>query len=393
MRYQVRALDASQQVQWLALDALDEADALQQAADRGFTALAVRTPRRHFGAGRPGFDLLLFSQELLALLDAGLGVVEAVETLIDTNAQQHRRAVLGRLLADLREGLRLSAAMRRQPQVFPPLFAGLVASAEGTSDLPQALGRFIAYESRLHAVRHKLASAAVYPAILLLVGGAVAVFLLGYVVPRFAEVIAGAGRELPWASRMLMAWGRFAADNAQALGAGVLAALAAAVLLLRRRMAGGGWWRLLRLLPGAGRHVQAMELSRLCLTLGMLLEGGIPVVTALELCVAATPAGSRPRLLAVRADVQAGHPLSASLERHGLSSPVAQRLLRVGEHAGQLGAMLTRTAAFHDEETARWIERFTRAFEPALMAVIGLVIGLIVVLLYMPVFELAGSLQ
>ena len=95
----------------------------------------------------------------------------------------------------------------------------------------------------------------------------------------------------------------------------------------------------------------------------------------------------------VRVAVEQGLAFSDSLDAAGLSTPVAYRLLCVGERSGQLGTMLTRTANFYEGETARWLERFTRLFEPVLMAVIGLVIGLIVVLLYMPIFDLAGSLQ
>lgn len=391
MQFVVRALDASLQVAELRLDALDLADAAEQARARGLTPLSLRAVRAAPRAAR--FALRLFAQELLVLIEAGLAVVEAVDTLIEKEPQPGRRAVLERVARHLREGRRLSDALAQQPTVFPPLFCGLVASAEGTSDLPQALARYIAYETRLASVRDKVVSAAVYPAILLVVGTGVGLFLLAYVVPRFAAVYSGTGRDLPWASQLLMDWGRFAGAHAPALAVGLVLALAATAVAMARVSRQGGWWRLLATLPGARARLDTLELSRLCLTLGMLLEGGIPVVTALHLGAAAVGPDTRERLRAVQADVQAGQPLSQALPRHGLGSPVALRLLRVGERSGQLGVMLSRAAAFHDDETARWIERFARAFEPTLMAAIGLVIGLIVILLYMPVFELAGSLQ
>ena len=391
MHYLVRALDASHQVRDLLLDAASEADAHQQARQQALIPLSV-APARGRHARRAPFGLLLFAQEMLALLDAGLAVVEALDTLVEKEPQAARRAVLERLARDLREGLRLSDALRRQPGVFPPLFTGLVASAEGTSDLPRALARYVHYETRIDAVRHRVISASVYPAILLVVGGAVALFLLGYVVPRFAQVYTGANRPLPWASQLLMAWGRWAGEHTSVLWAAFGLALVA-LAWIAQRLRREGPWRLLRALPGARRHVDTLAFSRLCLTLGMLLEGGIPVTTALSLCQEGVDTNLRTRVRAVRADVASGQPLSEALARHQLSTPVAQRLLRVGERTGQLGPMLTRTAAFHDEETARWIERFARAFEPALMAAIGLSIGLVVVMLYLPVFELAGSLQ
>lgn len=393
MQFVVRALDPGQQIQTLVLEALDEADAQAQARAQRLSPLSVAR-RRGTGLRREDrFPLLLFAQELHALLRAGLSVIESLEALIEKDTQASRRAVLSRLAERLRQGHRLSSALREQAGIFPPLFVGVIQAAEGTSDLPQSLARYLDYEGRMQSVRHKVASAAIYPAILLVVGLAVSLFLLGYVVPRFAAVYQGSGRSLPWASRVLMDWGQFAGQHP----GGLLACFAAVGALLfwwlRNTVATGGWWRILRLLPGARPRLAILQLSRLYLTLGMLLEGGIPVQHALRLCGAVVDAPARAQLDAVRVDVESGHGLSESLQRHGLSTPVALRLLRVGEQSGQLGHMLSRTAAFYDEETTRWVERFSKAFEPVLMAAIGLVIGLIVILLYMPIFDLAGSLQ
>jgi len=301
--------------------------------------------------------------------------------------------VIGRLAQQLREGQRLSGALRQQPAIFPPLFVGVIQAAESTSDLPRALARYLEYETRVQGVRHKVVSAAIYPAILLVVGSAVSLFLLGYVVPRFASVYQGSGRELPWASQLLMGWGELAGRHAFPLAIATALGVAAFGWWLRRSVAQGGWLRLLRVLPAARAKLEVLALSRLYLTLGMLLDGGIPLHHALKLCGAVMDSQSVEALDQVRRRIEAGEPLSASLELEGLSTPVALRLLRVGEQSGQLGAMLGRTALFYDEEITRWVERFSRAFEPVLMAAIGIVIGLIVILLYMPVFELAGSLQ
>jgi general secretion pathway protein F len=392
MQYVVRALDASQQLHTLVLEALDEADAESQARANQWVPVSV-AQRREVGWGRvPRFSLFLFAQELHALLGAGLSVVEALETLIDKTGQQHQRAVMQRLVQNLRDGERLSVAMARQPAIFPPLFVGVIQAAEGTSNLPRALERYLDYEGRLTALRHRIVSAAIYPAILLLVGGGVCLFLLGYVVPRFAAVYQGSARTLPTASQLLMLWGAFVAEHQGILALGLVVVLGVFGWQLRRRFAAAGWWRLFSVLPGASAKLQVLELARLYLTLGMLLEGGIPLHRALRLCMVVLDESGRERLDAARLQVEGGDSLSRSLEAHGLSTPVALRLLRVGEQSGQLGVMLGRTAAFHDQEIARWIEQFSKAFEPVLMAAIGVVIGLIVVLLYMPIFEIAGSL-
>lgn len=392
MQFLVRALDASQQIRTLLVEALDEEDAQQQARAQRLSPLSV-SRRQSFSGRGERFALLLFVQELHALLSAGLSIVESLDALVEKDPRASRRAVLARLGEQLRQGQRLSAALRQQPAIFPPLLVGMVQAAEGTSDLPRALSRYVGYETRLQSIRHKVASAAIYPAILLVAGLAVSLFLLGYVVPKFAALYQGNGRPLPWASDLLMQWGQFAARHAALLAVCAVASVAAGAWWLRRNGGVGGWWHLLRVLPGAQPKMRIFQLSRLYLTLGVLLEGGIPVTQALQLSAAVVDHEAAAALEEVRREVEAGQSLSGALQRHGLSTPVALRLLRVGEQSGQLGLMLERTAAFYDEETGRWIERFSKAFEPVLMAAIGLVIGLIVILLYMPIFDLAGSLQ
>jgi general secretion pathway protein F len=391
MQYEVRALTADSVVAQLSVDALDEADARRQVEARGLFVSAIR--RRGGARTGGGISLVLFSQELLALLSAGLGVVEALEALLEKETSPALANVLGRLLAGLREGKRFSSVLAEQGDRFPPLYIGIVKAAEGTSDLPRSLSRYIDYQQRIDAVRSKIVSAAIYPMILLLVGGGVSGFLITYVVPRFAEVYQGAGRNLPFMSRLLLSWGQFAANHTALLLAGLGALAAVLVLGARHVLARGGIAGVLARLPGLGERVRIYELSRLYLTLGMLTEGGIPIVHAIDTVQAMVSPAVRAGLQQARAAVESGLPLSSAFAANGLTTPISLRMLRVGERTGDMGPMLTQSAAFYDGEISRWIDRFTRTFEPLLMAAIGLVVGAIVVLLYMPIFDLAGDMS
>lgn len=393
MQFEVRVLGTGQQVQTLRVDALDAADARRQAEAQGAMALSATPVRRAFGSARSGFALLLFAEELHALVTAGLSVIEAIETLVEKESSAEARGVLQRLHAHLTQGLSLSGALREQPGVFPPLFVGVIQAAEGTSDLPRSLARYVAYERRMAAVRHQVLSAIIYPAILLVVGTAVATFLLGYVVPRFSAVYASTGRPMPWASELLLTWGNFAGQHTWPLVGSFCAVVGGTVLAARAQLRHHGWWRLLHVIPGARPRLEALELSRIYLTLGMLLEGGITLPQSLSLSAAVSSGRRAGAIDTARQQIESGESVSDALVATGLGTPVALRLVRVGERTGQLGEMLTRAAAFYEGETTRWLERFAKVFEPALMTAIGLVIGLIVVLLYMPVFDLAGSFQ
>ena len=395
MQFAVRTLAPDMSIARMTVDALDEADARRQVEARGLFVSKVEPLRAGGLRKRRGgaLSLVLFSQELLALLTAGLGIVEALEALLEKEASENTRGVLERLLGGLREGKRFSTVLAEQPDLFPPLYIGIVRAAEGTSDLPRSLSRFIDYQQRIDVVRAKIVSAAIYPCILLAVGGGVSLFLITYVVPKFAEVYQGAGRDLPWMSKVMLGWGQFAGAHTTMLLAGLGGFAALALLAWRRLTRDGGLGRLLAKLPGIGERVRIYELSRLYLTLGMLSEGGITIVHAIETVQSMVSATVRANLIAARGDIEAGEPLSTAFEKNQLTTPISLRMLRVGERTGDMGPMLTQSAAFYDGEISRWIDRFTRTFEPLLMAGIGLIVGAIVVLLYMPIFDLAGDMS
>lgn len=395
MQYAVRTLAPDLSIASLIIDARDEDDARRQVEAQGLFVSALE-PVRANGLRRqrgPGMPLVLFSQELLALLNAGLGIVEALEALLEKDANLATRSVLERLLGGLHEGRRFSAVLAEQADQFPPLYIGIVRAAEGTSDLPRALSRFIDYQQRIDVVRGKLASAAIYPSILLMVGGGVSMFLITYVVPRFAEVYQGAGRNLPWMSQMLLSWGQFAGQHGVLVLTTLIGLAGCLTLAARQLKRSGALARLVARAPGIGERVRIYELSRLYLTLGMLVEGGITIVNAIGTVQAMVSPRVSDSLAAARASIEAGAPLSSAFEAHMLTTPISLRMLRVGERTGDMGHMLTQSAAFYDGEISRWIERFTRTFEPLLMAAIGLVVGAIVVLLYMPIFDLAGDMS
>jgi len=206
MLFEIRALGADQRVN-LRLEAADPVDAADQARLQGLTVLEVRAAGR-LGfrpfSRRARFPLSLFSRELLALQNSGLSLVEALQTLDEKESKPESRKILGGVLKHLYEGESFSAAISHFPDVFPPLYVATVRAAERTSDLPQALSRYVAYQDQVEQVRKKVLASSIYPIILMGVGGLVALFLLGFVTPRFASIYADNLERLPWASRVLM---------------------------------------------------------------------------------------------------------------------------------------------------------------------------------------------
>ena len=378
----------------MTIEALDESEVTARLQREGAQVISITAERSGMlAARRARFPLLLFTQELIALLDAGLTLTEALETLVEKESRPESRQLIDRLLTTMREGRPFSAALAAQGEAFPPLYAATVRAAESTGDLSPALARYVGYQNQIDTVKKKVLSASIYPLLLVGVGTLVIGFLLTYVVPRFASVYADSGRDLPWMSQMLLSWGEMVEAHGGWIALGVAGFIAATVLGLSQPATRAALTRLAWRTPAIGEHLRTFELARFYRSLGMLLVGGIPIVPALGMVSSLLSAHLRMGATTAADAMRRGETISAAFARGELTTPVAARLLRVGEKSGRMGEMMERIAIFHDEEMARWVDWFTRLFEPLLMIFIGLTIGLIVVLLYMPIFELAGSIE
>jgi general secretion pathway protein F len=395
MEYLVNALSARREVVSLDLKAGSETAAVEQARELGLTVLSVRSRSYAGWLRRRGsvFPLTLFSIELMTLLEAGLNLVEALQALTEKEARSEAQAVLSGVVAAIRRGEPFSQAVAHYPQHFPPLYVATLKAAEQTGDVAEALSRYIAYQEELDRVRKKVVAATIYPAILSIVGTLVLGFLVFYVVPRFARVYEDMSGKLPFFSELLHTAGRTVNDHGWLMGAALVAAIVAALLSISheafRAWLNSRLWQI----PGLGEHMKVYQLARLYRTVGMLLRAGIPVVRSLDMGRDLLAAHLRPHLAQARRLIEEGRLMSAAFMAAGLATPVAARMMAVGERTGDMGEMMGRIARFHDEEISRNIDWFARIFEPVLMAVLGIAVGGIVVIMYMPIFELAGSIQ
>jgi general secretion pathway protein F len=395
MRYLVKAVKDNDDLLTLELEAADEMGIKSHAELQGCTILAIEPLKLsflHFKA-KYKFPVILFSRELLTLLKAGLSLTETIDTLVEKEDNPSNRKLLESLRTSLYQGKSLSDALQAFPDVFTQFYVATIRASERTGNMTEALSRYVRYQEQADVIKKRVVSASIYPALLIVVGGLVSLFLMFYVVPRFSGVYEDIGGNIPFFSRILLEWGKLVSDHAVVVIGGilVLAGLAAywislpgsRIFLMQR----------VQRIPAIGERVRLYQLARLYRTLGMLLRGGIPVVTAIDMTKGLLGAELQLKLSSAGRDIREGITASEAMDRNQLGTPVSSRLLRVGERTGQMGEMMEYTADFMDEMLARWIDWFTKLFEPLLMAFIGVVIGLIVVLMYMPIFELASSIQ
>ncbi|WP_261803861.1 type II secretion system F family protein, partial [Burkholderia territorii] len=356
-------------------------------------AARQRRGANRFGMPRARFDVDMFARELAALLDAGVGLVDALRTLGGSSRREASAQVYRDLLRHLEEGQSLSMALEHASPIFPPVLVACVKASEQTGGLADSLTRYSVNSATLRELRARVVSAAIYPTVLLFVGAAVVLFLLGFVVPRFATLLEHSGRELPLMSRLLMAWGSMVHAHGAGLACG-LAALAVAAGVGLRRPALRNWLadRLLAL-PGIGQHFRVFRQSQFYRTTAMLVDGGIPAIRAFDLARGLVGRADQAALAAALQQIRNGAKVSEAFQQAGLADAIGYRLLTVAEKTGGLGPVLDRIAAFQEAQVSRTIDLISRLIEPAMMIVIGVVIGGIVVLMYMPIFEIASSIQ
>ena len=388
---------AIQSVRVAAPDGQQACQHVQLGGSRVISCHGVGPSRGRLGAlaARRGakLDIGLFVEELAALLEAGLGMVDAVRTLAAKERRGAGRDAIERIAEDLTQGLPLSKALANQPDVFPTLLAAAAAASEQTGDLVPALRRYAGHLETLAALRGKVLGAAVYPALLLGVGSLVVLFLLGVVVPRFAQLLEGTQSNLPLASSLLMSWGKTVAAHPLAFTGLLCAAAGLVVLVVFRAMRSGWRIRGLQRVWVVGALARKFRHAQFYRTSAMLVQGGVPALRAFAMSRSLLTPEDQGQLDLATARIAEGRRIGPALADATLADPVAHRMLEVAQRTGRLNETLTRIAEFQDAQLARAVAVASRLIEPALMIFIGLVIGAIVVLMYMPIFDLASSFQ
>ena len=379
--------------------AQDEAKLRQQLEEKGlyvlslqrkgtFGSLGLSLPQRRRVKAR---EFIVFNQELATLLNAGMPVVQSLDILRQRVENPVLKSVLDDVHDRVRSGAALSEAFEAHGDLFPGVYTASLLAGEKSGSLEEVLRRYVAYSRVVGTVRRKTLSALIYPAILLALSLIVVGIIVLRVVPEFGDFYDGLGAELPLGTRVIVA-------TSEALRQNLLMTI---ILVAGGGALGWAWLRqpgsramldrLLLEIPGVGGIARKFATSQLARTLSTLLRGGIPLVTALD--VAAKSIGNRyfsQQLGTVSREVREGQSLSTTLSARGIFTPVAVKMVEVGESTGALQQMLTSVAEFFDEEIETALSRFMTLVEPILLVIMGIVIAGLLLALYMPLIQLGS---
>jgi type IV pilus assembly protein PilC len=302
------------------------------------------------------------------------------------------RDVMREVREAIKGGSTMSEAFGKFPRIFPSLYIASIRAGERTGELAVTLGRYIAYQKRVETLKAKVRSASFYPALLSVAVTVVLAFLILYVIPSFTQIYADAKVELPFLTRMLIAFSEGAVRSLP-LVVPLLVVIGVALrsFLLTER---GALLRdrLLLGLPFLGALLLDYALAGFCRTLGTTLTSGMPMVTALQMS-----RGTLNNRVLEGAMVQAtrrveeGSSFSQALEQSAVFPLIALRMIGVGETSGALAEMLADISDYYESEMERRLDRLTTLVEPVMMLSMGLLVGGIVVAMYIPIFQLAGT--
>ncbi|GFO70270.1 type II secretion system protein [Geomonas limicola] len=379
-------------------DAVNAGILRQTLEDQGYVVFELRKKPLQFlmdtGLGRKKIgnkELLMFNQELLVLLKAGLPILQALDTILESGVGK-LQDVLSAVREDVKGGMAFSQAFEKYPRIFPHLYIASIQAGERTGDLPQTIRRYIAYLKRTEGFRSKIITALFYPAILVSVAAIAVSVLLIYVVPTFSKIYTDSGAALPLPTQMLISFTTFLRNY---LWVFIGAAIAGATAFRRWKETESGRFAVDAFkvkFPFVGPILSRYAVSGFTRTLATVLGSGIPIVEALRMSVGTLNNKVMERaLLAAVVRVEEGSKLSSALEGIRLMPPLALRMLSVGETTGSLEEMLSDISDYFEEEIERNLSVLTTAIEPAIMVTMGFVIGIIIICMYLPIFRIAGT--
>jgi len=366
--------------------------------EQGFLPLDVRSrswslslrPRRRRQTIKPD-DFILFNQQFVALIRAGLPILKSLDLLKDRIANP----LLKQYIYDVRErvfsGALLSEALRAQG-VFPTVYTASIYAGERSGNLVEVINRYVQYEKTILTVRKRFLNSLIYPTFLVVLSIVMIAVILTFVIPKFAELYADLNTPLPVTTRFLIALSDAIQGNLILIVPVVIGGLIALKLWTGSNR-GGRWLDELKLkAPIVGNLWTMFSMAQLARTLATLLQGGIPLVAALE--TARDASGNRVIGDSIRGaigQVREGRPLSDSLERTGHFPELALEMVRVGEQTGSLPDMLNHVADFYDEDVNLRSTALLSWVEPMILMFVAVFIATVLISLYMPIFSLGSS--
>lgn len=399
--YALKIANARGEIRQQVMEAASEHELRERLTQQGFLVYSIRQ-REGLGALSGGFSgqrrkkldmekFLIFNQQFNTLFRAGLPILKALDLLAERLTDRKLSPVITEVRDEVKRGTLLSEAFRRQG-IFPPIYVTSVMAGEKSGALGEVLERYVAYQRLALAVRKKILLSLLYPSILIVLVSLLVVFLVTFVVPRFASLYQTTNAELPVLTAWLIAFGTSAQESIVVAVVALVGGIVGTRVYLRTEAGRIMADRIKMRLPVVSEIWTKYQVAQISRLLSTLLTGGIPLVQGLE--TAAQSIGSpllRDALDRSRQMVREGQSLSSAFAKTGIVPPLAIDMMEVGESTGALPAMLSSVAEFYEDDVNTRMQAALSLIEPAIMIFMGCFVAFVLLALYLPIFSLADT--
>ena len=337
-------------------------------------------------------DISFASRQMATMIGAGIPIAQTLRAI----GRGHENAAMEKLMLDLgrevESGTSLSVALSKHPQHFNRLFTSLVEAGEESGKLDTMLDRVATYNEKLEAIKSKVRSAMMYPAIVLFISILVTILLLLFVIPQFETLFQGVGADLPTLTRVIVDMSRWMQDKWY-IFLGVVIALIVGFMFAYRRSPRLQYFmdRVFLKLPALGPIFKKSALARFSRTLSIIFGAGVPLVDGMKTVGAST--GNRVYQNAVsqvKADISTGRSLENSMANTKVFPNMMLQMVSSGEESGELEIMLDKVADFYEREVDDAVDALSSIIEPVMIVFLGTIIGTMVLAMYMPIFKMAS---
>ncbi|MFQ5455077.1 MAG: type II secretion system F family protein [Nitrospirota bacterium] len=384
------------------IEADDEESLKKELEDKGYLIFSIKmkgglSNRITLSSIRGGIDpkeFIIFNQEFLALVKAGLPIIKTIDILIERAGDKGFNEALRGVRSDIKGGSSISDAMRKYPSYFPDIYISSLKAGERSGNLTVIMERYILYLKDMAAIRKKVVSALAYPSFLLIIAVSVIIFLLIFVMPTFSEIYKESKDQIPFATSVLLQIVDFLKTNISYFILVIIACIITLRYLYKTDKGKDFFDTIILKVPLIGDVVNRHNIIRIARTLSTVLSGGIPLVSSLDIVSEAITNRTISRDINwVRERIKEGMGLGKAFEKTGLMPKISVEMIEVGEATGSIEEMLNNIADFHEEELDARLNRITTYIEPMLLLIMGTIVAVIVIIMYLPIFHLAGTIR
>ena len=337
-------------------------------------------------------EIAIFCRLFSTMIDAGLSLVASLGVLIEQTENPRLKSALQDVYKKIKEGQPLSRALGDHPRIFPSIMINMVEAGEVGGVLDDVLGRLASHFEKEHKMNQKIKSAMTYPIVVSVVAVLAVVFILTFVLPTFVQMFAGANKELPLITRIVLAISNFLRNYALFIVPGVIASVYGLRIALQKGETRKIFDSFILKIPVVGMLSRKIGIARFSRTLSTLLHGGVPIITALE--VVKKTIGNLSMMAALseaQVGIKEGRNLATTLAQSKIFTPMVIQMVSIGEESGALDKMLEKIADFYESDVDDVVTRLSSIMEPLIIVVLGIVIGIIVIAIMIPMFDIMSG--